>query len=91
MALGFIDLGINGHLLVIDEVSGLPIGVQNTQGFGAFVNTDGYHKASLPTALYPGQMIYVVDATGAHVTGSMAFWNANTGHWIDVTTGIAVA
>ena len=91
MALRFIDTGINGIVLVIDEVSGLPAGLISTQGFGALVNTDGYHKASLPTALFPGQMIYVVDATGAHVTGSMAFWNANTGHWIDVTTGVAVA
>ena len=48
-----------------------------------------YVKASLPAAGSGGGMIYVSDATGAHVTGSLAFSNGTS--WIDVTTGIAVA
>jgi len=51
-----------------------------------------YAKAALPTATSVGQVIYVSDATGAHVTGSVAFANATgSANWIDVTTGIAIA
>jgi hypothetical protein len=46
-----------------------------------------YAKASLPTGT-AGQVIYVSDATGAHVTGSLCFFNGTA--WIDVTTGVAV-
>lgn len=50
-----------------------------------------YAKASLPTATAAGQIIYVSDATGAHVTGSLVFSNATgASNWIDVTTGVAV-
>jgi hypothetical protein len=48
-------------------------------------------KGSLPAATGAGQVLYVSDATGLHVTGSLCFSTAadNT-HWIDVTTGVAV-
>ncbi len=51
-----------------------------------------YAKGSLPLATAVGQVIYVSDATGAHVAGSLAFANATgAANWIDVTTGLAVA
>jgi hypothetical protein len=53
------------------------------------VNAPSYVKASLPAVGAAGGMIYVSDATGAHVTGSLAFSNGTS--WIDVTTGVAVA
>ena len=53
------------------------------------INAPSYVKASLPAVGTGGGMIYVSDATGAHVTGSLAFSNGTS--WIDVTTGIAVA
>lgn len=43
----------------------------------------------LPAVGSGGGMIYVSDATGSGVTGSMCF--SNGASWIDVTTGIAVA
>jgi hypothetical protein len=46
--------------------------------------------ATLPTDLgVGGEMIYVSDATGASLTGSLCFSNGTV--WIDVTTGAAVA
>lgn len=46
--------------------------------------------ATLPTDLgFGGELIYVSDATGASVTGSLCFSNGTD--WIDVTTHIAVA
>ena len=54
------------------------------------VANQSYLKATLPSAASNiGGTIYVSDATGAHVTGSLAFSNGTS--WIDVTTGIAVA
>lgn len=51
-----------------------------------------YAKASLPSAVAAGQVIYVSDATGLHKTGSVAFSIATgTGSWVDVTTGNFVA
>jgi hypothetical protein len=50
-----------------------------------------YLKASLPTATAAGQVIYVSNATGASVTGSVCVANAvGAANWIDLTTGIAV-
>jgi hypothetical protein len=49
-------------------------------------------KTALPTADAVGELIYVSNATGAHVTGSICFSTATgTANWIDVTTGVAVA
>jgi len=46
--------------------------------------------ATLPTDLgIGGEIIYVSDATGASLTGSLCFSNGTV--WIDVTTGAAVA
>jgi hypothetical protein len=47
-----------------------------------------YLKTALPAVGTAGGMIYVSNATGAHVTGSACFSNGTS--WIDVTTGIAV-
>lgn len=52
------------------------------------ITNASYAKASLPSATHVGQQIYVNNATGAHVTGSLAFWNGT--NWIDVTTGVAI-
>lgn len=52
-------------------------------------NAPSFAKASLPAVGAAGGMIYVNDATGAHVTGSLCFSNGTS--WIDVTTGVAVA
>lgn len=61
----------------------------NVQGL---LQLKSYAKAAKPAATAVGQLIYVSDATGAHVTGSLCFSNAASGtaNWIDVTTGIAV-
>lgn len=46
--------------------------------------------ATLPTNLgFGGELIFVSDATGASLTGSLCFSNGTV--WIDVTTGAAVA
>lgn len=52
------------------------------------LNAPVYAKASLPAVGTGGGVIFVSDATGAHVTGSLAFSNGTS--WIDVTTGVAV-
>lgn len=52
------------------------------------LNAPVYAKASLPAVGTGGRVIFVSDATGAHVTGSLAFSNGTS--WIDVTTGVAV-
>ena len=44
--------------------------------------------ATLPTAT-AGLLIYVSDATGASLTGSLCFGNGSV--FVDVTTGIEVA
>jgi hypothetical protein len=81
----FLDLG-QGQSLMFSN--GKPTAIANQNGF-EFLTTGPFSKASLPTAVAAGQPIYVSDATGAHVTGSLCFWNGTS--WIDVTTGIAVA
>lgn len=88
MALGYQDMHLGTPTeLVLD--AGVPQGIQNPQGIGYLVESAAFYKASLPTADYLGQSIYVADATGAYVTGSLCFWNGT--NWIDVTTGVAVA
>jgi hypothetical protein len=47
-----------------------------------------YTLATLPTAT-AGLVIYVSDATGASLTGSLCFGNGS--NFVDVTTGAAVA
>lgn len=50
-----------------------------------------YTVATLPAATAAGQMIYVSDAVGASVTGSVCFSNdVGAEDWIDVTTGAVV-
>lgn len=63
-------------------VTGLEL---NTYGVTIFKS---FTLATLPTVVAGGQ-IYVSDATGSGVTGSMCFGNGTS--WIDPTTGIAVA
>jgi len=87
-------VGLNNHIIIADGQGNERIQVDNTgiitmQGL---VGLKSYLKGSLPSATVVGQVIYVSDATGAHVTGSMCFSNATgTGNWIDVTTGNIVA
>jgi hypothetical protein len=58
---------------------------------GGVITLGTYTKAVLPTATTPGQMIYVSDATGLHVTGSVCFSTAaGAVNWIDTTTGVIV-
>jgi hypothetical protein len=45
-------------------------------------------KTALPTVTPAGKLLYVSNATGLHVTGSLCFSNGTS--WIDVTTGVAV-
>jgi len=53
-------------------------------------STPTYTLATLPTVSDDGGVsIYVSDATGASLTGSLCFSNGTV--WIDVTTGAAVA
>jgi hypothetical protein len=88
MAFSYIDLGVvTPPALLVTGTDGRVVGVRTAQGFSSTM-AGPYLKAALPTALQAGQMIYVSDATGAHVTGSAAFWNGTS--WIDVTTGVAV-
>ena len=49
--------------------------------------TPTYTLATLPTAT-AGLVIYVSDATGASLTGSLCFGNGS--NFVDVTTGAAV-
>lgn len=81
----FLDLGQGQSLMF---ANGVPTAIANQKGF-AFLTTGPFSKASLPTAVAVGQPIYVSDATGAHVIGSLCFWNGTS--WIDCTTGVAVA
>ena len=78
--------GVTGVQLVSEN--GVPVGVQTVNGFSSMVSGP-FVKASLPTGT-PGQVIYVLNATGMHVTGSLAFYDGNTSSWIDVTTGLAI-
>ena len=57
--------------------------------FGDIPTLPTYTVGTLPGVGSGGGMIYVSDATGASVTGSMCFSNGTS--WIDVTTGVAVA
>jgi hypothetical protein len=52
------------------------------------VKSSTYTLATLPTAT-AGLLIYVSDATGASLTGSLCFGNGT--NFVDVTTGAAVA
>ena len=63
-------------------------GYSGYSGYSGTMLAASYVKASLPGGV-TGDVIYVSDATGAHVTGSLAFYNGTS--WIDVTTGVAVA
>ena len=75
------DLTISGNVLIGGSLA--------VTGAGDALPT--YVKASLPIATSLGSLIYVSNATGAHVTGSVAFSNAlDATHWIDLTTGVAV-
>ena len=58
--------------------------VKSDNGFIA----PSYTLATLPTAT-AGLVIYVSDATGASLTGSLCFGNGT--NFVDVTTGAAVA
>ena len=49
--------------------------------------TSSYTVATVPTAT-AGLVIYVSDATGASLTGSLCFGNGSA--FVDVTTGAAV-
>ena len=65
----------------------------NTTFSGPVLSDNGfiaptYTLATLPTAT-AGLLIYVSDATGASLTGSLCFGNGT--NFVDVTTGAAVA
>ena len=64
----------------------------NTTFSGPVLSDNGfivptYTLATLPTAT-AGLLIYVSDATGASLTGSLCFGNGT--NFVDVTTGAAV-
>ena len=50
--------------------------------------TSSYTVATVPTTATAGLVIYVSDATGASLTGSLCFGNGSV--FVDVTTGAAV-
>jgi hypothetical protein len=65
----------------------------NTTFSGPVLSNNGFVAptftlATLPTAT-AGLLIYVSDATGASLTGSLCFGNGT--NFVDVTTGAAVA
>ena len=60
--------------------------VKSDNGFIAPSYTVAETASLTPTA---GKIIYVSDATGASLTGSLCYGNGTV--WIDVTTGAAVA
>ena len=65
----------------------------NTTFSGPVLSDNGFivptfTLATLPTAT-AGLLIYVSDATGASLTGSLCFCNGT--NFVDVTTGAAVA
>mgnify|MGYP001035301784 FL=1 len=65
----------------------------NTTFSGPVLSDNGFIAptftlATLPTAT-AGKLIYVSDATGASLTGSLCFGNGT--NFVDVTTGAAVA
>ena len=65
----------------------------NTTFSGPVISNNGFVAptftlATLPTAT-AGLLIYVSDATGASLTGSLCFGNGT--NFVDVTTGAAVA
>lgn len=84
--------------LVFDRVSTGSTGAANTSDveisvssgnlvFGSIPVLPQYLVGALPSVV-AGGMIYVSDAAGAIVTGSMCFSNGTV--WVDVTTGAAV-
>ena len=50
--------------------------------------TSSYTVATVPYTATAGLVIYVSDATGASLTGSLCFGNGSV--FVDVTTGAAV-
>jgi len=88
-----------GAQLVFDRVSTGTTGSGNTSDVKISASVGNIQLGSIPVlptflkgalpAVAAGGMIYVSDATGASLTGSMCFSNGAV--WIDVTTGAAVA
>jgi len=65
-----------------------PTGAQGTNGSN-FLGL--YTVGSLPAYTTQGEIIFVSDAIGAHVTGTLCFSvTGPTGPWIDSTTGLPV-
>ncbi len=88
---------IQGNLTVSGTITGNVTGdiTGNVSGsvtgdFTGAVTLNSFTVLTVPDATAStAQCIFVSDATGAHVTGSLCFSNGTD--WIDVTTGIAVA
>ena len=66
----------------------------NTTFSGPVISDNGFVttsytlvQAATIDAPFAGLMIYISDATGSNVTGSLCFYNGTA--FIDVTTGIA--
>jgi hypothetical protein len=78
------DLAGASALLAKDNSGVMSFDVQN-DGVCLFRS---FTLATLPAVTSGGQ-IFVSDATGASLTGSMCFSNGTV--WIDPTTGLAVA
>ena len=86
--------GLGGDVTIQTAPAGTTGSTQNPLVDALIVQQDGvtvfktFTLATLPTVIAGGQ-IFVSDATGASLTGSMCFSNGTV--WIDPTTGIAVA
>ena len=63
--------------------------INGTKTFVAAPVVPSYTKVTLPAVGSAGGLIYVSDATGLTLTGSLCF--SNGANWIDVTTGTIVA
>ncbi len=74
----------SGNLFITDSFGILSQAHNNNSNFPI---APSYTLATLPAGA-AGGFIYVADATGSGVTGSLCFHNGTS--WIDVTTGIAV-
>ena len=84
------NLVVTGGLTV--DGGGFDVGPTGPTGPAGPNTLTSYVKGSLPPYTVAGALIFVSDATGAHVTGSQCFSvTGPTGPWIDVTTGVAVA
>lgn len=82
---------LTGKVMTADQPNITNVGTLGSLTVSGMVTLGSFTKAALPTATKAGQMIFVSDATGAHVTGSLCFSSAaGTASWIDVTTGVAV-